>query len=63
MSTQLSVLRLLATSPESGQDMIEYALLVGMLALLVMGTIAAVGQSIGGVFGLWTWIATQMAGL
>lgn len=60
MHTLLWILRFLTRSPQSGQDMVEYALVVALLAIVSVGTIIAVGSSIGGVLGLWTWIAAQL---
>ncbi len=60
MLTIRTILRWLAASPESGQDMIEYALLVALLALVCIGGISAVGGQIGGVLGLWSFISNTL---
>jgi pilus assembly protein Flp/PilA len=36
---------------EEGQDLIEYALLAGLIALVAVGTITTVGTDISGLFG------------
>jgi pilus assembly protein Flp/PilA len=40
---------------ESGQDLLEYALLVALIALVAVGAVTAVGTNINGVF--WTYIS------
>lgn len=40
---------------ESGQDLLEYALLVALIALVAVGAVTAVGANINGVF--WTYIS------
>jgi Flp pilus assembly pilin Flp len=40
---------------ESGQDLLEYALLVALIALVAVGAVTAVGVNINGVF--WTYIS------
>jgi Flp pilus assembly pilin Flp len=40
---------------EEGQDLLEYALLCGLIALVALGAVSAVGQTIDTVF--WRVIA------
>jgi Flp pilus assembly pilin Flp len=40
---------------EEGQDLLEYALLCGLIALVALGAVASVGQTIDTVF--WQVIA------
>ena len=42
---------------EEGQDLLEYGLLVGLIALVAFGAVSAVGQAIYTVF--WQSIATN----
>jgi pilus assembly protein Flp/PilA len=49
------------TRHESGQDLLEYALLVGLIALVAVGAITTVGTTIQGVF--WTYISGVMGAL
>jgi Flp pilus assembly pilin Flp len=44
---------------ESGQDLIEYALLVSLVVLVAIGAVTAVGTTIDSVF--WTYISGVMA--
>lgn len=44
-------------APEDGQDLIEYALLVGLVALIAIIAIAIAGQSISQV---WSRIASTL---
>ena len=44
--------------PEEGQDLIEYALLLGLIALICIVAITAGGKSISTV---WSAIAAQLA--
>ena len=46
---------------ESGQDLLEYALLVALIALVAVGAVTTVGSTIQGVF--WTYISGVMNGL
>ncbi|HZM62195.1 MAG TPA: hypothetical protein VFB85_20445 [Vicinamibacterales bacterium] len=46
---------------ESGQDLLEYALLVSLIALVAVGAVTTVGSTIQGVF--WTYISGVMNGL
>jgi Flp pilus assembly pilin Flp len=41
--------------PDEGQDLLEYALLVALIALGAIGAITSVGQTVSGVF--WDAIA------
>ena len=50
-----------ATRDESGQDLLEYALLVSLIALVAVGAVTTVGSTIQGVF--WTYISGVMNGL
>jgi Flp pilus assembly pilin Flp len=43
---------------ESAQDLIEYALLIGLVALVAVSAITEVGQTIVGVF--WSVIAASI---
>jgi Flp pilus assembly pilin Flp len=49
------------TREESGQDLLEYALLVALIALVAVGAITTVGSTIQGVF--WTYISGVMGAL
>jgi Flp pilus assembly pilin Flp len=40
-----------ACAGERGAAGVEYALLIGLIAVLVIGTVAAVGDNLGGSFG------------
>jgi pilus assembly protein Flp/PilA len=44
---------------EEGQDLLEYALLVALIALVAYGAVAAAGGSVAGIFDR---IAGQLAG-
>ena len=46
---------------ESGQDLLEYALLASLVALVAVGAVTKVGTTINTVF--WTYIAGVMNGL
>jgi len=46
---------------ESGQDLLEYALLVALIALVAVGAVTAVGVNINGVF--WTYISGVIGGV
>ena len=43
---------------EEGQDLLEYALLCGLIALVALGAVSAVGQTIDTVF--WQLIAQAL---
>jgi Flp pilus assembly pilin Flp len=43
--------------PEDGQDLLEYALLVALIALVAIGAVTTVGQTIYSVF--WQTIAAS----
>ncbi len=43
--------------PEEGQDLLEYGLLMAMIAIIAMGAVATLGQTISSVF--WTAIANN----
>ena len=45
---------------DEGQDLLEYALLVGLIALVCVLAVTAAGTSINGIF---TSIATALAGV
>ena len=45
---------------DAGQDLLEYALLVGLIAIVAYVAVEATGQSIFSIFGL---IAGSLAGL
>jgi len=51
----------LARHGESGQDLLEYALLVGLIALVALGAVQTVGTTIDGVF--WTYISGVISGI
>jgi pilus assembly protein Flp/PilA len=46
---------------ESGQDLLEYALLVALIALVAVGAVTAVGTNINGVF--WSYISGVIGGI
>jgi len=46
---------------ESGQDLLEYALLVALVVLVAMGAVSAVGTTINTVF--WTYISGVMSAI
>ena len=48
-----------ALDDESGQDLLEYALLVALVVLVAMGAVTAVGTTINNVF--WTYISGVMS--
>ena len=45
---------------EEGQDLLEYALLVALIALVAFGAVAAAGTSVNGIFSN---IAGKLAGV
>ncbi|HTI37572.1 MAG TPA: Flp family type IVb pilin [Vicinamibacterales bacterium] len=45
---------------EEGQDLLEYALLVALIALVAFGAVQAAGTSVNDIFNS---IATQLAGV
>ena len=50
-----------ALEDESGQDLIEYALLVALVVLVAIGAVTAVGTTINTVF--WSYISGVMSGI
>ncbi|HZM94748.1 MAG TPA: Flp family type IVb pilin [Vicinamibacterales bacterium] len=46
---------------ESGQDLLEYALLVALIALVAVGAVTSVGTTINSVF--WTYIDGVMGAI
>jgi pilus assembly protein Flp/PilA len=50
-----------ALADESGQDLLEYALLVALIALVAVGAVTVVGTTIDGVF--WTYISGVISGI
>jgi len=46
---------------ESGQDLLEYALLVALIALVAVGAVSSVGTTINTVF--WTYIDGVMGAI
>jgi pilus assembly protein Flp/PilA len=61
---RVSVLLLLKRSvldDESGQDLLEYALLVALIALVAFGAVTSVGTTINTVF--WTYIDGVMGAI
>lgn len=58
----IAVLRRVSNSglrhEEDGQDLLEYGLLAALIALVALGAVSTVGQTIYNVF--WTAIATLL---
>ena len=54
-------LKRVALGEESGQDLLEYALLVALVVLVAVGAVTAVGTTINTVF--WTYISGVMSGI
>lgn len=50
-----------ALEDESGQDLIEYALLVALVVLVAIGAVTAVGTTLNTVF--WSYISGVMSGI
>ena len=50
-----------ARDEESGQDLLEYALLVALIALVVVGAVTTVGTTINTVF--WSYISGVMSAI
>jgi Flp pilus assembly pilin Flp len=50
-----------ALDDESGQDLIEYALLVALVVLVAIGAVTAVGTTINTVF--WSYISGVMSAI
>lgn len=50
-----------ALEDESGQDLIEYALLVALVVLVAIGAVTAVGSTINTVF--WSYISGVMSAI
>jgi Flp pilus assembly pilin Flp len=46
---------------ESGQDLLEYALLVALIVLVAIGAVATVGTTINTVF--WSYISGVMSAI
>jgi Flp pilus assembly pilin Flp len=46
---------------ESGQDLLEYALLVALIALVAVGAVTTVGTTINTIF--WTYIDGVMSAI
>jgi Flp pilus assembly pilin Flp len=46
---------------DSGQDLLEYALLVALIAMVALGAVQTVGATINGVF--WTYIDGVVSGI
>jgi Flp pilus assembly pilin Flp len=46
---------------ESGQDLLEYALLVALISLVAFGAVQTVGTTINGVF--WNYISGVVGGI
>ena len=53
------LLKRLALDGESGQDLLEYALLVSLVVLVAIGAVTAVGTTINSVF--WSYISGVMS--
>lgn len=45
---------------EAGQDLAEYAILIGLIAIVVIGTITLLGTNLNTIF---TTLATAMTGI
>jgi pilus assembly protein Flp/PilA len=58
MALFINRLRMLSTD-ESGQDLLEYALLVALIALVAVGAVTLAGQSVSDIFNN---VAGQLAG-
>jgi pilus assembly protein Flp/PilA len=58
MTTLINRLRMLANNDE-GQDLLEYALLVALIALVAFGAVKLAGQNVNTIFGN---IAGQLGG-
>jgi Flp pilus assembly pilin Flp len=56
MSTLLRLANQRFPSAEEGQDLLEYGLLVALIALVAIGAVTAVGQTVYNVF--WKSIST-----
>ena len=56
--TRLRMLRLLRRNDE-GQDLLEYALLVALIALVAVGAITTTGEGVSTIFGN---ISTELSG-
>jgi Flp pilus assembly pilin Flp len=50
-----------ARDEESGQDLLEYALLVALIVLVAIGAVATVGTTINSVF--WSYIDGVMSAI
>jgi pilus assembly protein Flp/PilA len=50
-----------AWGDESGQDLLEYALLVALIVLVAVGAVTTVGTTINTVF--WTYISGVMSAI
>ena len=50
-----------ALDDESGQDLLEYALLVALIVLVAVSAVTAVGTTINSVF--WTYISGVMSAI
>ncbi len=57
MTMLLNQFRMIAKD-ESGQDLLEYALLVALIALVAFGAVQAAGGQVNAIFGR---IASQLA--
>jgi Flp pilus assembly pilin Flp len=55
------LLKQAALDDESGQDLIEYALLVALVVLVAIGAVATVGSTINTVF--WSYISGVMSAI
>jgi pilus assembly protein Flp/PilA len=58
MTTLINQLRMFAKD-ESGQDLLEYALLVALIALVAFGAVTLAGTNVSKIFNN---IATQLGG-
>ena len=53
---------MLYLSNESGQGLVEYALILVLVAIVVIAILAIMGPQIGNVFSKVTWALTEGAG-
>jgi len=61
MRVSVLLLKRSVLDDESGQDLLEYALLVALIALVAFGAVSSVGATINTVF--WTYIDGVMGAI
>jgi pilus assembly protein Flp/PilA len=61
MRVSVLLLKRSVLDDESGQDLLEYALLVALIALVAFGAVSSVGTTINTVF--WTYIDGVMGAI